>query len=171
MAIDEKLFRIYQEADKKQHTRVADVAKAIAGQQLEEFSYQRRGERLYHTWTTVAEYVRLLMRFGLIGEDCQPLINAPKVSKQGFMITLGDYVERWADEQGFSAERIKEAARELLRREPARLPTPLNVHGVLQLQVSSAHFSKALSVRAYQDRIKVHPKQRVVLIIPDVIYE
>lgn len=171
MAIDDKLFRIYQEADKKQHKRVSDLAKAVADQHLEEFSYQRRGERLFHTWSTIAEYVRLLQRFGLIGEDCQPLINAKRVSKSGFLLTLGENVEEYAAKEGFPIERIREAVKELLGRTPARLPTPLAVHGVLQIATPAHAFTRALSIKAYQDRVKAHPKQRLVLIVPDVLFD
>lgn len=171
MAIDDKLFRIYQEADKREHARVPELAKAVASQKLEEFSYQRRGEKLFHTWSTVAEYVRLLQRFGLIDDDCQPLINAKRVSKSGFLLTLGENVEEYASREGFSIDRIKEAMKELLGRTPARLPTPLAVHGVLQIGVPSHAFTRALSVKAYQDRVRVHPKQRLVLIMPDVLFD
>lgn len=171
MAIDDKLFRVYQEAHQKTHTRVSDLAKTVADKQLEEFSYQRRNEKLYHTWSTVAEYVRLLIRFGLIDDNCQPLINAQKVSKAGFLLTLGENVEDYANREGFPIERMKAAVKELLGRSPARLPTPLAVHAVLQISAPAHAFTRALSIKAYQDRVKAHPKQRLVLIIPDVLFD
>lgn len=171
VAIDEKLFRIYQEAATRNHTRRPDLARAVAAKKLDEFSYQRRGEKLYLTWSTIAEYVRLLVDYGLLDDDCQPLINAERVSKSGFFLTLGEHVESYVEKEGFSAAKMRDAARELLSRTPARLPTPAAVHAVLQVQLSYQQFSRALFVKAFQDRVRIHPKQKHVLIIPEVLYD
>lgn len=171
MAIDDKLLRIYEEAHSTKHKIKADLARAVAAKKLNEFSYERKGERQYHTWGTVLEYVSLLGEYGMITSDLVPSIKTERVNRQGFFLTLGENVEQYAAGHGFSVEKIRLAVKELIERKPAQLPTPTSIYSVLQLPVSYGLFQRALSVRSFQTRVNIFPKQKSVLLIPDILRE
>lgn len=171
MAIDEQLFRVYEEAFQKTHPSKSDLAKALAAKKLTEFSQVRQGERHYFTWSTIQAYVSLLVDYEILTPELGPTIAAPRVSRTGFNLTLADRVEAYAVKNGFSPERIRDAVRELIQRKPASLPTPQTVCTVLQLQVGYNAFHKALSVRAFQQRVSITPKLKNVIIIPDILRE
>lgn len=168
--IDDKLFRIYEEAHATTHKVRADLARAVAAKRLIEFSNEKKnGERQYHTWNTIFEYVSLLAEYGLITSENTPSIKTAKVSRRGFDLTLGESVESFASSNGFPTEKIREAVKALLQRSPAQLPTPPSVYNVLQLPISSKVFTRSLSVRAYQARVNINAKQKNVLLIPDIL--
>lgn len=169
--IDDKLFRIYEEAHAVTYRSRPELARAVSAKKLSEFSYERNGERHYHTWGTVLEYVILLVEYGLLTSDLTPAIKTERVSRRGFDLTLGENVEAYAASHSFSVDRIREAVRELIQRTPAQLPTPSSVFSVLQLPVNYSQFSRALSVKAYQIRVSIHSKQKSVIFIPDILRE
>ncbi|WP_454761722.1 hypothetical protein [Caulobacter segnis] len=170
MNIDDKLFRIYEEANATTHKTKGDLARAVAAKQLIEFSNEKRnGERQYHTWGTIYEYVSLLAEYGLLNSENAPAIKTSKISRKGFDLTLGESVETYASNNGFSSERIRDAVKGLLQRTPAQLPTPPAVYNALQLPIGSKVFTKSVSVKAYQIRVNVNTKIKNVLIIPDIL--
>jgi len=171
MHIDDKLFRIFEEAHAVSYKTRSDLARAVASKRLAEFSYERKGERQYLTWSTVLEYVGLLVDYGLLTAELRPTIPTERVSRRGFDLTLGENVQSYATEHGFSPERVRAAVRELIQRSPAQLPTPTTVFNLLQLPINYNGFHKAFSVRAFQQRINIHPKQKSILTIPDILRE
>ena len=171
MAIDDKLFRIYEEAFSSTFKNRSDLARAVSIKRLVEFSYERQGIRQYLTWSTIQEYVGLLVDYDLLTQDLKPTILSEKISRRGFEFTLAEKVELYAVQHGFSPDRIRAAVSELIKRQPAQLPTPPTVFTVLQLGVGYNAFHKALSVRAFQQRVSITSKLKSVLIIPDILRE
>ncbi len=171
MSIDDKLFRIYEEAYATAHKSRAELARAVASKKLIEFSTERNGERQYHTWGTILEYVSLLAEYGLLTAENAPAIRPSRISRRGFDLTLGESVENYATNNSFSMDRIREAVRTLIQRTPAQIPTPTAVFTTLQLPISSQTFSRSISIKAYQARTNINTRQKNIIFIHDILRE
>lgn len=171
VSIDDKLFRIYEEAHATAHKSRSELARAVAAKQLIEFSTERNGERQYHTWGTILEYVVLLAEYGLLTPEQVPAIKTARISRRGFDLTLGESVENYALSNSFSIDRVREAVRTLIQRTPAQIPTPTSVFSVLQLPVNSQIFTRSISIKAYQVRAGVNTKQKNIVFVSDILRE
>lgn len=114
------------------------------------------------------EYVGLLVQFGMLDEELKPYVVPAKITRSGFDFSLGEKVEAFASNAGFSVDRVKDAVRQLLARNPAQLPVPLTVHAVLQIECRYGVFYRAMAVKAFQERVGVFIKTKQTFIITDV---
>lgn len=171
-ATDGKLYRIFQVAGEKEHGSRSDLAREVAGRHFDEFSsIGEDGIRKYMAWRSVVDYVAFSWMIGIIDGDLKPYIEAPGLTRDGFDHALGDKVESFSDANGFSPQKVRNAVRELIQREPARLPTPKAVFQLTQPICEFHYFYKAIMVSAFQHRVDLFVRRKEVFITTDLTTE
>jgi hypothetical protein len=168
---DGKLYRIFVVAGEQRASSRADLSRSVASRCFEEFSYEEEGERKYHNWKTVQDYVAFACMVGLLDGDLQPYVTASNVTKRGFEHALGEKVENFAEAHGFSEANLRSAMKALIQASPSRLPTPKAVHQYLRPKCDYHIFFKAVSVRAFQDRTSVSIRSRATFLATDIFQE
>lgn len=171
-ATDGKLYRIFQVAGERQHGSRSDLAREVAGRQFDEFSsIGEDGIRKYMAWKSILDYVVFSWMIGTIDGDLKPYVTAPGLTRDGFDHALGDKVEVFSEAHGFSPQKVRNAVRELIAREPSRLPTPKAVFQLTQPSCEFHYFYKAVMVAAFQRRVDIMVKRKEVFITSDLVTE
>jgi len=169
-AIDRKLHRIVMEADRVKFSNFIVLARHIAGNRYEAFSYPTEKGIRYAQPSTIATYVSFAQRLGLLDPDLAPARPKRDVrSRDGFHAWLGAKAMNYLEENNASLDGIYLATLGLFGKTPHELPTIENLRRELGTTIDADDLRKTLKVISLLRPQAFKIKMRQLYIHPSAI--
>lgn len=150
MSIDLKLYRIFRQASRSKFSSRRDLATHIAGLELDEFSYRRRGKKEHANWGAIVSYISLLVALQMLDENLKPFVAARQTKLDGFKTALAAKALQFAEANRFGMSLMDLAITHQISQRPAILPTPFNIFEHLEPTCSYRSFYRIIRLKCLE---------------------
>ncbi len=168
-SVDRKLHRIVLNSDSNYFKTAISLARTIADQNLEEFSYQRNNKILFATPVSISKFISYAREIGLLNENLDS--TQPKAdvrSTENFQWWVKSQVMIYLEKNNSSLEDIKKATLTLMGDLPYFLPSVDKIHDGLKTSISKTSFRTSLKIISALNPMALKFSSRKLVIHPDV---